>query len=102
MPLVVVRTESVMVKCAAATAQTLPFDVAAVNAAKIAGSAVGTVSASVATALTPVTGTPAAGDVQFTGTTAAPSDAITLEADPAAGEWLQADVVRPGELPAWQ
>ena len=100
--LVTVKTQNVMVKCAATTAQTLPFNAAVLNAAKAAGSAVGTVSASLASSLTPVTGTPAAGDVKFTGTPHNPSNALTLEAAAVAGEWLQADVVASGEIPAWQ
>jgi len=91
-------TKTVVVDAAAATAQTLPYPVAEVVAAW-SGGALGT-AGSTLTALPVVSGAPAAGQVQFTGSPAAPSANVTLGTAAAAGQLLLFEVVPVGEIPS--
>lgn len=86
------RTRDYVIGGAAAAAQTLPEKIAYLKAALAGGSAVGTVSASLAVS----------DAATSTATPAAPTDALTLSAAAIADEILIARAVMPGDIPAWQ
>lgn len=95
----VAKTTALYIKAAASASQTLPVAVAAVTQAMlITGSA--TWAAPIQ--YTIQTTTPSTGQLQFTGTPAAPSASITLGAAASAGDVIIVFVVLPGDLPASQ
>jgi hypothetical protein len=69
-------TKTAVINAAATAAQTLPEAAVLVISAEQASTA----AYGVGTALTPVTGAPAAGQIQFTGTPQAPATGLTLNA----------------------
>lgn len=90
------KTKTVVVSCAAATAQTLPEEAAEVVSV-YTGGALGAAGDTL-TAATVVVGAPAAAECQFTGTPKAPSAAITLGTAAAAGQELFAEIVPVGGI----
>jgi len=92
-------TRTAVIACAAAASQTLPEKAVAVLSAVILS---GTTLPGIAAALTPVTGTPAAGQIQFTGTPEAPSETVTLNAAPTVGTPLFVTYVPVGAVQAAQ
>lgn len=95
-----VQTVAFKVDSSSAT-QTLPLGLKAAQVLAVIEE-VGGATAYAADELTVVTGTPAAGDVQFTGTPEAPSGSLVLNAAPAAGGKLTVMFVAPGDVPAAQ
>lgn len=92
MALTVFREHTAIIKGTATTAQTLPEKIALLSSTDVAGSAVGTVSASTIVSDAATT----------TATPHTPTDAITLTATAVAGEWVAPRYVVPGDIPAWQ
>ena len=94
------RVSEITINATATTAQTLPHSLVAaqvLGVIQFVGSTTG-----VPTTLTVVSGTPAAGDVQFTGTPEAPSGTLTLSAAAAADTMFIVQYVAPGDVPAAQ
>jgi hypothetical protein len=90
-------TKTYAVVTTANVTQTLPEQVVEVVSAVLVATGQATVSA---TALTPTTGAPGAGQIQFTGKPSAPSNQVTLNAAPAAGELLLVTAVPVGAAQA--
>lgn len=94
------NTKTAVISCAAAAAQTLPEVAVQVteafwlNGAAVAGSSVK------GAALTPVSGTAAAGKILFSGKPSAPSNQVTLGSAAIAGELLLVTYVPQGALGA--
>lgn len=90
--LTVPRTHDFMLSGAAAAAQTLPVKIAYLSKTLVGGSAVGTVSASLAIS----------NAATSTATPQAPTAALTLTAAAVASEIVVARAVLPGDISAWQ
>ncbi len=75
--------------CAASTAQALPENAIQLVSASLSSTA----SYGVFSALTPVAVAPSAGQIEFAGTAAAPSNALTLNAAATAGQALVVNYV---------
>jgi hypothetical protein len=94
------RAHSAVVNAAASVNQSLPEPAVEVLSVQSFG-ALGT-AADTLTAVPVVSGAPAAGQAQFTGTPSAPSSALVLGTAAAAGQALVVRYVRRGDLPASQ
>lgn len=92
MPLTVFRTHDFAISGAAATDQALPGKIAYLSDTLVGGSAVGTVSASLAVS----------DAATSTATPHNPTDAVTLTAAAIADEIVVARAIMPGDIPAWQ
>ena len=91
------RVSQIEFIAAQATAQTLPFGITAAEVKGVIQKVSGT-----PTNLTVVSTTPSSGDVQFTGTSTAPSGSLTLGGAAAADTTLVVQYVAPGDMPAAQ
>lgn len=95
-----IQTRQAVIRCAATAAQTLPEQAVAIRRAfylnqnATAGVPLPGVS------LTPVAAAPGATEIQFTGTGAAPSTALTLNAVATVGVLLIVEYVPVGAVPA--
>ena len=89
------NTKTALIVVSATTNQTLPE-----NAVAVLGAVEFTATAGEGTALTPTSGTPAAGQIQFTGSPHAPANTVTLNAAPTAGIVLLVTYVPVGGLGA--
>jgi len=83
----------------ASATQTLPEAVVAVDQVLLTE---GGATATTVETLTVVQGAPAAGQAQFTGTCATPSNAVVLSAAPAAAGKLVVRAVLPGAIPTYR
>jgi hypothetical protein len=90
--LTVPRTHDFALSGAAAAAQTLPVKIAYLSKTLVGGSAVGTVSASLAIS----------DAATSTATPQTPTDAVTLTAAAVASEIVVARAILPGDISAWQ
>jgi len=91
-------TRTVEIVCVATASQTLPEPAEWVTAAVAPPAASTTSGAITSSALMVVTSAPAAGQIQFTGTPQAPSNVVTLNAAPSAGQLLVVTYVPRGGL----
>lgn len=95
------RTSMAVINTAASANQTLPDGILAAQVLSVTGLAGGATSID-ATSYTVVTGTPAAGDVQFTGLPASPSGTLTFNAALPANGVLLVVYTPPGDVPTNQ
>lgn len=95
------RTNMAVINTAASATQALPDGLVAAQVLSVTGLAGGATSVA-ATNYAVVTGAPAAGDVQFTGTPAAPSGTLTFNAALTANGVLLVVFTAPGDVPADQ
>jgi len=93
-------TRTVIIVCTASVNQTLPEPAEWVVSADAPPAASTTSGVITSSSLTVVTSAPAAGQIQFTGTPQAPSNTVTLNAAPAAGQLLVVTYVPRGGLVA--
>ncbi len=93
----VLRVSEITINATATAAQTLPHGI---EAAQVLG--VIQIVSGTPTTLTVVSGAPAAGEIQFAGTSTAPSGSLTLSAAAAADTVLVVQYVAPGDVPAAQ